>query len=428
MEKAFLAWGILFGMPGVCIDIGTSFMAIANILIFSVIAYKGIVQIKHRSVYWDRKYALWYALLISIIITSAVSFITLPDSWFYGAISRTIKIVIIIVSLMLLWTQKQLLVLRERFIRGLYYSAVINMLWAWLQMYCGYILGININRLVFQDILHLSSNVYWDQSVAHDIVYRMSGLSWEPASFGLIACIGYILTKNNIVKMLFAITILLSTSKSGIICLAILFIRDIWSFIVNKKNIVSSMINQKGIIVFLIVLVSTGLIWLEYDNYIMNALENIAFIFDLIITSIVSPQDNFSSNIHSTYYIELWNVLSSVDFVNFLFGTGMFSSGYIYEVKRIVIMQGVWIPESDFITIVVGNGVVGGILYYSILIKNIMLRENYINTSLSILLFVFGFFYGQCTGWIVMVFLLSLCEGRFREKKTAISVCNTAKL
>ena len=136
MEKAFLAWGILFGMPGVCIDIGTSFMAIANILIFSVIAYKGIVQIKHRSVYWDRKYALWYALLISIIITSAVSFITLPDSWFYGAISRTIKIVIIIVSLMLLWTQKQLLVLRERFIRGLYYSAVINMLWAWLQMYC----------------------------------------------------------------------------------------------------------------------------------------------------------------------------------------------------------------------------------------------------------------------------------------------------
>ena len=121
-------------------------------------------------------------------------------------------------------------------------------------------------------------------------------------------------------------------------------------------------------------------------------------------------------------------MLSSVDFVNFLFGTGMFSSGYIYEVKRIVVMQGVWIPESDFITIVVGNGVVGGILYYSILIKNIMLRENYINTSLSILLFVFGFFYGQCKGWIVMVFLLSLCEGRFREKETAISVCNTAKL
>ena len=39
MEKAFLAWGILFGMPGVCIDIGTSFMAIANILIFSGMLY-----------------------------------------------------------------------------------------------------------------------------------------------------------------------------------------------------------------------------------------------------------------------------------------------------------------------------------------------------------------------------------------------------
>lgn len=167
-------------------------------------------------------------------------------------------------------------------------------------------------------------------------------------------------------------------------------------------------------------------IWMliEYYNILLIAVENIGLIFELISTSIFSPQDNISSDIHSTYYFELLNVFSSIDFINQLFGFGMFAAGYPYETKKIVLMSGVWVPESDFIIMFIGNGIIGGILYYLILIKNIICQKNYNNINLNLLLLVFGFFYG--TGWIIVVFLLSLCEREFNEKETTISIHNTA--
>lgn len=415
MEKVFLLWGILFGAPGLCIDVADQSMAISNILIFAVIVYQAIIQIKNSIMYFYGEYVLWYVCLCSIAVTSLISFVTLPDTWFFVSLSRTLKIVVVLSAFIFLYPRNELIILKKNFIRGLYYSAIINMLWAWVQMYCGYIQGFNVNRVLFREMLHLSSNVNWDQSVAHDIVYRMSGLSWEPATLGFIVCIGYIVTNNKLLKVLFIITMLLSTSKSGIICLTLLIIRDVWWCISIEKITTMVRVQIRSIVILSLCIIVTGGIFIEYNDYIMKAKDEVIFIIDLISSSLFSPQDNFSSNIHSMYYFELFNVLNKEEFFNVLFGVGMFAAGYPYEMNRLVIFSGAWIPESDFITIIVGSGIIGGILYYLILIRNVLYTKLYKDVSLNFFLFVYGFFYGTGLSCFIVLFLLSLREKDFES-------------
>lgn len=404
MQRLFFLWGVLIPMPAIALDMGNSLLALSNVILLLIIIKKFLYS-NRICIYVNVNNCRWYAFVLSVLITSMVSFYTFSSEWLINSISLSVKNLFFILAILLLFKNNELLNNRIYFIKGLYYSALINLLWAYLQLYFGYVLGININEVVFSNVLHLNGGVDWNQNVANGIVYRMSGLSWEPANFGLIANIGIILSSNIYLKIAFAIGILLSTSKMGMMCLAVILIVDTIRYIQNSnKNRIYIKSNKlmKSLFIGIIIIA----ICLYFENIIISGIERICDMFDVLNIALTS-MDNTSANIHKLYYEKLLYIYSNSDLLNILFGYGMFCAGYPYVINNIVMYSGVWNPESDFITLFIGNGIVGGFIYYAILMRGLFYNHSYKIRMIILTIIVAGVFYLQVKGWIIPLILIT---------------------
>lgn len=404
MQRLFFLWGALIPMPAIALDMGNSLLALSNVILLLIIIKKFLYS-NRKCIYVNVNDCRWYAFVLSVLITSMVSFYTFSSEWLINSISLSVKNLFFILAILLLFKNNELINNRTYFIKGLYYSALINLLWAYLQLYFGYVLGININEVVFSNVLHLNGGVDWNQNVANGIVYRMSGLSWEPANFGLIANIGIILSSNIYLKIAFAIGILLSTSKMGMMCLAVILIVDTIRYIQNsnKKRIyIKSNELMKSLFIGIIIIA----ICLFFENIIISGIERICDMFDVLNIALTS-MDNTSANIHKLYYEKLLYIYSNSDLLNILFGYGMFCAGYPYVINNIVMYSGVWNPESDFITLFIGNGIVGGFIYYAILMRGLFYNNSYKIRMIILTIIVAGVFYLQVKGWIIPLILIT---------------------
>ena len=92
---------------------------------------------------------------------------------------------------------------------------------------------------------------------------------------------------------------------------------------------------------------------------------------------------NSSSSIHSGYYNTLGQALNELPLPNLLLGIVYFSSGYFYNqnaltlnLSPLLLMNPLgWNPESDFVTLIIGNGLLGIFVYYFWSIKGIIITH-----------------------------------------------------
>ena len=410
MKSLFFLWGLLIPMPAIAINSGTNLLAIANfVLVFIIVVgcYKKIWR--KKTIIIDKTEWLWYLFSVLSIMTLFISFFNLSGEWLNNSFAMTIKNITFILMILMVFSKRELLYYRPSFIKGLYYSALINLVWAFLQMYFGYVLGVNINEAFFSNILHLDGGIDWNQNVSNNIVYRMSGLSWEPANFGFIANVGYVLSEKKYLKFIFAMAILLSTSKTGMVCLAIILIASVLS---RENSFVKKIykISLKKVLISMVVIPTIILlITYYYFDTIIVFIDRAVNMIDLLITALTTT-DNESANIHKLYYEQIFTVYGLSDISNVILGCGMFCAGYPYAVNHIVPYSGIWNPESDFITLFVGNGILGGIIYYLILIRGYIYNNSHDIKNILLIVFVAGILYLQCKGWMIPLVLLSIAD------------------
>ena len=97
------------------------------------------------------------------------------------------------------------------YIKGIYYASVIQVFWGFLQLVFHFLLRIELNDVLFGELFHMQTRAltqYKGDSIA------LSGLCWNVGNLGALVCMGYMLTSNPAMKLIFIVFSLLSGSRT----------------------------------------------------------------------------------------------------------------------------------------------------------------------------------------------------------------------
>ena len=364
--------------------------------------------------------------LLSIIFSLIASPLSIPQSWIASSIKSGIKYAFVFLTIFWLLDKRQLDFAERYFFRGIYYGALVQMVWGYLQFILYFAFKIRFNTLVFEKILGIQyvggTRIVWDSYVGAGnlVVLRMKGLGWEAANFALAMVIGLILSlnykKSPIIKFLFIGALLLSTSRSGWISLASVILAIIIKklFGIEKRQKKNKKFFYEYCIISALIIVSALTFGNQISSIILGMIHNLKMSLD-------TSDAMSSSSLHIAYYTNLFKVLSKSNFFNILFGNGYFSAGYIASknIKEFAasINHVGWNPESDFITLILGNGLFGCAGYYIFCFVGIIKHKLDTYSLMIIAIVTMGITYLTIRGtWSLLIIAFSLAT--MKNKKT----------
>ena len=119
-------------------------------------------------------------------------------------------------------TNKYISECTDCYVRGIVLAARIQAIWGILQLVLQYSAGININQILFVDILHSTNTRDWIMGFISGNSWnmRITGLNFENSMFALVVCLGAVLEKKRIWKFILLVTAVLSLSRSGWVMVA----------------------------------------------------------------------------------------------------------------------------------------------------------------------------------------------------------------
>lgn len=348
-----------------------------------------------------------WLFLISILLSVIFSWSLLPGSWRNNLISCLIKYVLVFGYLFMLQPTSKIPSIRKVFFDGFYIGAIIQMIWGFLQLFMYSVFHIVINQIIFGNLLG-ETEYSWGSFINGNII-RMTGLGWEPANFALVIVIGYVLSirerDNALIPLIFIITLLLSTSRSGYVAMIAVLILQL---IQKSNNLhIKDQINAYKLISFLLLSLIICFVFIKYNTLMINRFQSIKLQFlDIFNNTSVDS----SANIHMSYYADLTKILRNFPIVNWLFGAGYLSTGYYYSIFNAMLLDRLsligWNPESDFVTLALGNGMLGLLIFYGGFIKAIWTnKQNYVSLIL-VAIIVCGFTYLTIRGTWTLIFIV----------------------
>lgn len=402
MEKLennlFFLAGLFSTWMAVMISINGVNFAIFNFILVAIII---IEVLKNKAVYLNQKSLIIFSILS--IFSTIGSKIFINDLWFSSSLRATLKFVIIVIPFLLFIKNETLLEKRKYFMKGLYFSVIFQLLWEFLEIIIWSTSEISLNKMIFGDFFKFDIGRNW--LFWSDGRMRPTGLSWEPANLSLSLIIGYVLSKNKLLKSSFALGIILSTSRIGIGTFAILLAIDIFKWIkgIQKKrgNINVAKIIPIVCIILVFLLLTVSIISnVEFFDYIYKNVES-------TIYTIVHISKNPSANRHLEYYFRLPELYGYLNIFQILFGVGVTCAGYPYaEFLDIYSTNEVWTPETDYLSILIGNGILGFAFYFywlSKIIKKNLKNYKFMQIILAILMIItMAQFY---RGWVTFLLI-----------------------
>lgn len=273
--------------------------------------------------------------------------------------------------------------------------------WSLIQFVC-YRVGIDLNKVVFEDLLHMLEN-------ASSGKIAPSGFAWHPAILAPVVVLTFYLFDNIWIKMaavFVALTCKNATALLGVmLCIAI----EVF-YIVKSRKIKINKFLFKILLVLGMIAIAGGI----KLGIFQQIFDKILFIFQRIAGTV---QDDSAMG-HKRYFTALprvWGV-SSVSQILFGYGTGC--SGY--AIDRIfqqftLLGLGNWAVESDIMNILYSWGIFGFVLYYSMLLY-IMLKGGSINrkyTCACLIITLQGITYNiQYEGMMLIMMTLYICVKR----------------
>lgn len=361
-----------------------------------------------------------YVLLFfaSILLSYLAKNVQLPSTLLKSMVSSTIKYVIAFFTLFLFYDDEELKQTKDVFLKAFLYGGIVNMVWGYLQVILYILFKFKLNTFIFGEILHMGDYA-WDTYVGNiggEAFLRMKGIGWEAANFSLDMIVCFLLSKKYdksiILKIFFALAIVLSTSKSAYLTFAVVIIFDLlmnWKkYLEQIKNI---RINKKQIIIAIIALLIFIVIMGPYIiQYVSSMVYHMLNIFDV--------SDPLSSNsIHISYYVNLIKFIKTSSLCAFILGTGYFIAGYpidIFYSNRNILP---WNPETDFVTLLLGNGLVGFLLYYFVSFKAYLKHRKDIEGLIVVAIICQGITYLVIRGtWSFLLILYILCDSKEYQK------------
>lgn len=285
------------------------------------------------------------------------------------------------------------------YIKGIYYAAIIQVFWGFLQLLFHYVLKTELNDLLFRDLLHMqtrSLTQYKGSSIA------LSGLCWNAGNLCALICIGYLLTSRRILKFIFIVFSLLCGSRTLLLGIFVCVFGDLitTSFKgrvkIKKFNIIAAI----GIAVVILFVFALNKSLFEL------ATNKIDYIFNAFSSDFLNSQA--SSKVHSRYWKSIFDVTAWSGLFHSLFGWGSLCSGYPFSVIFNQYVGEQWVVECDYINRLWNFGYVGFFAWYGwyllLMVKSIRLDKKYLVLFGALL--VEGITYNVIMEWSFMALLV----------------------
>lgn len=357
-------------------------------------ANQGKVKLDKR---YDRAFA---AVILTWLISYLICAIRMPAKWTNGLGTGFMQTCFLIV-VYIFFSQRKKVQYLAYYIKGVYISSIIQMIWGYAQILCDAI-GIDLNTIVFRDTLHMVKEIATQYQFGQ---LKVSGLCWNAGNFAPLITFGYIYTKNSYLKVAFFVLGFLSGSRTLMMGL---LVSSAIELIVTGK--IKTTVSKKKV-VFLAVAVTV--IVIAFVTNIDNILKKVMEIANLLdIKNRVKTEGSASTHLY--YLTSIPAITMKNDFISNLFGYGPGCSGYAQsELMNFYADSDKWSIECDYVNQLWSYGYVGFIVYYywylKNLVKTIKLDKKYI---VLFIVFLFeGLLYNITFNWvlflIISVFLLA---------------------
>lgn len=274
----------------------------------------------------------------------------------------------------------------ESFFKGLKIGIFSNLIWGSLEYISWIIYKFELNEFIFGKVLEISSGGHpWSNIDYASNIIRVSGMSWDPLTIGMLTTIGFIIYKNKYLKLYSIVILILSKSRAGMLALVLV---ELFNFIKKINKIEKKKVKLIRCIIILIL----PLIIFKGVSIILNSRNSFG--------------KSKGDMRRAAYYTSAIEMSINRNFLTFLFGGAPNSSGTLLArnkevAKKSYLNEGedniYWQIESDWAGILVGRGWIGLIGYIYIYILA-YLKEKDEKIKNIILLFLFlgiGYYYDR---------------------------------
>lgn len=379
-----------FGLYGIQLSLFNYVIILLNFVHFIKNGFK---------LYFQKSDFVIILFFITLVISTLLNIIVLPNSWANESIKAMMKFLLIYLPFLFLYGKGQIDIHITVFIKGLVISFVVQFIWSLLQLYYWNSQNVVINQIIFGDILKIKTNHSW---LTWHNGFRTTGISWESANLGMCMVVGIFLAKKHILKACFFIGLLFTGSRSALVALLLGCFLYLMNVLYNKIKIAKCKLKTKNLFKLFICLfiIIFGLKISGFDKLLIDSLNN-------FLGRLTEFDGDLSANRHMDYYYKLYDILKESP-SKFLFGYGTSAAGLPYtNLFNWGSMTGAWNPESDVITILIGNGLLGFAFYY---IWQLQLLYKYKTNKkiffLLVSIIIAGIFYLYLRTWVTLVLIV----------------------
>lgn len=238
---------------------------------------------------------------------------------------------------------------------------IIQLLWIPIQYMVYNLCNLDINNLIFVDMLHISN----DASFIRAWTWYPAGCCHHPAVIAPMFVIAFCYFNSLPIKLLIIFDSLICGSSTALVGVLIALVLTIFSeLFVNRKI----MVKRKNIIFLVLLIVFVIIVFYQSNGFdVIN--ERLSYLF----TRVTGLSTDDSTSAHFQYYLDYIDIFKKSNIFQRLFGCGEGCSGmWASLIYGRYAELGNWSIECDIVNILVNRGIIGFILFYSFLISIII--------------------------------------------------------
>lgn len=370
-----------------------SFFKITVIILAAILVIKSIIIKKSIDLkYIDKHYLFVY--LIKIFTVIGAIYYSWGLSWKRGAIIQFFWFSVYTVLYILISNTGEKLI--KTFRKGIIVSIYIQIAWSFIQIILNKLFSIDINTIVFTNILSMVSEA--SQSKYGQL--NISGLAWHPINMAPVLIIAYCMFNKIYMKFIIIFLALTTNNSTVLIGLIVCVVLDIF-FALRRMNKKKKTIKYTTLFVIFISVVVIIFVLLKTD-FINKLISSFTYLYGRITGKFY---DGGSTAARIRYYTSLPEIFKLSSIYQILFGYGEGCSGYLMSVlfNQYTHLSS-WAVECDVINILIGNGVLGFILFYwwliKIVIKGLNIDKRYLICTVSLI--ICGITYNVQYDWVII--------------------------
>lgn len=344
---------------------------------------------------------LFLAFIISVIATSFLNlFLPMEDTY-----KIKVSIVALIELFILYLSAEQIKQLDKysisKLISGLRMSCYIHIIWCLLQFVAYNFFEIDINQIIFGDLLHMSNG---DYGVSRYEAGRLviSGLCWHPINLAPTLALSVLLLNKWYVWFAAFFIAFYSDNSTTMVVLATVFVLCLLTVFKGKiGKVIKSLQNPKVFFKIFIILFISVLILIQLIPLIQKS-------FNGILDRVQNTNDS-STQAHIQYYTAWPMIARKQNIIELLFGCGLGRSGAFFTrfFNQYTFID-YWSVESDPMNYLYAAGLIGFLLFYSwlivLIVKARKISIKYVIFLLSII--AGGITYGMQFPWVINLELM----------------------